>query len=122
VGEKKKSKFCSDCGDCRSKKSRRGYCGAYGGALAESAFDGSLESSAVGFMLVRLARIWLQSPLDVITFDLVEKKFYKFCTFNAICKDNFAINCIIVQHRKGSFPSTLTGRTTLVSFIVIRLF
>jgi hypothetical protein len=24
------------------------------------------------------------------------KKFYKFCTFNAICKDNAAINCIIL--------------------------
>jgi hypothetical protein len=29
------------------------------------------------------------------------KKFNKFCTFNAICKDNAAINCITVQHKKG---------------------
>jgi hypothetical protein len=40
------------------------------------------------------------------------KTFYKFCTFNAISKDNAAINCIIVQHKKGSFPSTLTDHTT----------
>jgi hypothetical protein len=28
------------------------------------------------------------------------KKLYKFCTFNAIFKDNAAINCITVQHNK----------------------
>jgi hypothetical protein len=38
------------------------------------------------------------------------KKFYKFCTFNVICKDNAVVNCITVQHKKGS---PLTGRTTL---------
>jgi hypothetical protein len=38
------------------------------------------------------------------------KKFYRFFTFDAICKDNAAINCI-VQHKKGSFPSTLTDQT-----------
>jgi hypothetical protein len=42
------------------------------------------------------------------------KKFYKFCTFNVICKDNVAINYIIVQHKKNSFPSTLMGHTMLV--------
>jgi hypothetical protein len=36
---------------------------------------------------------------------------YQKCIFNAISKDNAAINCITVQHkRKSSFPSTLTGR------------
>jgi hypothetical protein len=45
-------------------------------------------------------------------------KFYKFCTFDAICKDNAAINCITVQHKEGSFPSTLTGHTTLLYFIM----
>jgi hypothetical protein len=25
---------------------------------------------------------------------------YKFCTFSATCKDNAAINCITVQHKK----------------------
>jgi hypothetical protein len=45
-------------------------------------------------------------------------KFYKFCTFNAICKDNAAVNCITLQHKKGSFPSTFTGHTTLINFII----
>jgi hypothetical protein len=46
------------------------------------------------------------------------KKFYKFRTSNAICKDNAAINCITLQHRKRSFQLTLTGHTTLVDFIL----
>jgi hypothetical protein len=41
-------------------------------------------------------------------------KFYKCCTLNAVCVDNATIDCITVQHKKGSFPSTLTGHTTLV--------
>jgi hypothetical protein len=28
------------------------------------------------------------------------KKLYTFCTLNSICKDNAAINCIIVQHKR----------------------
>jgi hypothetical protein len=39
---------------------------------------------------------------------LFTKKFYKFCTFNVIFKDNTAINCITVQHKEGSFLSTMT--------------
>jgi hypothetical protein len=27
-------------------------------------------------------------------------KFYKFCTFNAICKNNAALNCVVIQHKK----------------------
>jgi hypothetical protein len=30
-------------------------------------------------------------------------KFYKCCTFNAICKDNATINCITVQHKEVHF-------------------
>jgi hypothetical protein len=45
------------------------------------------------FMLVRLAGIWLQSPLRCFPFNLPLKKFHKFCTFNAICKDNAAYYC-----------------------------
>jgi hypothetical protein len=37
------------------------------------------------------------------------QKFYKFCTFNAICKDNIAINCITVQHKKGFIPVKFDG-------------
>jgi hypothetical protein len=42
---------------------------------------------------------------------------YKFCTFNAICEDNAAINCIIVQHKKGSFSSVLTDCSVLTVYI-----
>jgi hypothetical protein len=77
---------------------------------------------AVGFVLVRLAGIWLQSPwrcFHVLIYCI--KTFHKCCTFNAICKDNAAINCISFRHKKkGSFPSTLTGHTTLV-VIIMRL-
>jgi hypothetical protein len=55
---------------------------------------------------------------DVFKFNLVEKEFYKLCTLNAILKDNAAINCITVQHKKCSFPSNLTGNTTLVTIII----
>jgi hypothetical protein len=62
--------------------------------------------------------LWQESGFscreDVFTFNLFIKKFYKFCTFSAIFKDNAAINCITVQHKKGSFPSTLTGHTLLL--------
>jgi hypothetical protein len=40
------------------------------------------------------------------------KKFYNF--FSAICKDDAAISCITIQHKKSSFPSTLIGHVTLV--------
>jgi hypothetical protein len=42
-------------------------------------------------------------------------------TFSEICKGNAAINCIIVQHKKGSFPSTFTGHTMLVRIIIMSL-
>jgi hypothetical protein len=35
--------------------------------------------------------------------------------------DNTAIKHITVQHKKGSFPSTLTGHTTLVHLISAQL-
>jgi hypothetical protein len=37
------------------------------------------------------------------------KKFYKFCIFNAICKDNAAINCITVQRKKKLIPVNFDG-------------
>jgi hypothetical protein len=45
--------------------------------------------------------------------------FYKFCTFNASCKDNAAINFITVQHEKGPFQSTLTGNTYYATIGII---
>jgi hypothetical protein len=82
--------------------------------LAESAFGGSLESGGrffVGTFGRNLDRVAVKMFSDIIYFT---KKFYKFCTLSAICKDNAAINCIAVQHKNGSFPSTLTGHTMLV--------
>jgi hypothetical protein len=43
------------------------------------------------------------------TFHLV----YKFCISSVTCKETSARNCITVQHKRGSFLSTLTGQTTL---------
>jgi hypothetical protein len=42
------------------------------------------------------------------------KKVYKICDFNAILKDNAAINRITVQHRKGAFVSILTGMLVML--------
>jgi hypothetical protein len=79
--------------------------------LAESAFGGSLESGGrfcVGAFGRNLASVAVKIFSHLIYFI---RKFYKFCTFSAICKDNAAINCITVEHKKVSFPSTLTGHT-----------
>jgi hypothetical protein len=104
---RKKLKLISDGGDFGSKKCIRGY-----GGVWPSLRLAGVWSQAVGFVLVRLAGIWLQSPFSHLIYFI--KKFYKFRTFNAICKDNSAINYITVQHKKSSFPSTLTGRAALV--------
>jgi hypothetical protein len=58
-------------------------------------------SQVVGFVLLRLAGIWLESPLRFFFSHLMRfrKKFYNFFTFSAICKDNAAVNCITVQHK-----------------------
>jgi hypothetical protein len=71
--------------------------------MAESAFGGSLESSGrfcVGAFGLNLASV------AVKMFSHLIKEFYQFCTFNAIFKDNPAINRITVQHN-----STLTDHT-----------
>jgi hypothetical protein len=82
--------------------------------LAESAFGGSLESSSqfcVGAFGRNLASVTVKMFSHIVYFI---KKFYKFCTFNAICIDNTAINCITVQHKKVSFMSTLMGHKLLL--------
>jgi hypothetical protein len=62
--------------------------------MADSAFDGSLESGVR--RLVLCWRVWQECGFsrseDVFTFNLVLKTFYKLCTFDAICKDNAAVN------------------------------
>jgi hypothetical protein len=47
------------------------------------------------------------SHREDITFNLLYKETQRLCTFNAICKDNAAMNCISIRKKKGSFPSTL---------------
>jgi hypothetical protein len=57
----KKIKLCSDGGDSGSKKYKRDFGGVYGG-IWRSLFLAGVWSQVVGFVLVRLAGIWLQSP------------------------------------------------------------
>jgi hypothetical protein len=73
--------------------------------------SGGVCSQAVGFVLVRLAGIWLQSAWRyVFTLNSLYEDFYKFWTLNVIYKDNAAINCINVQHtKKKFFPVNFDG-------------
>jgi hypothetical protein len=57
---RKKLKLSSDGGDSGSKKYKRGYGGADDGVWQNLRLAG-VWSQAVGFVLVRLAGIWLQS-------------------------------------------------------------
>jgi hypothetical protein len=57
----KKFKVSSEGGDSGSKKCKRGYGGAHGGVW-RSVRLAIVWSQAVGFVLLRLAGIWLQSP------------------------------------------------------------
>jgi hypothetical protein len=58
-----REKFKSSCdgGVCGSKKCRRGFRGACGGVWWSPCLSG-VWSKSVGFVLVRLTGIWLQSP------------------------------------------------------------
>jgi hypothetical protein len=56
-----KLKLCSDGGDSGSNKCERCYSGTYGGVWRSLHLTGILNQ-AVGFVLMRLAGIWLQSP------------------------------------------------------------
>jgi hypothetical protein len=64
-----------------------------GALVAPMMGSGGVWTQAVGFVLVRLAGIWLQSPLFWLPL-------FRFVS---------TINCIVVQHNKGLFPSNLTG-------------
>jgi hypothetical protein len=55
-----KLKLSSDDGDSGSKEWKRGYYSAYGGVWRSLRLAG-VWSQAVGFVLVSLAGIWLQS-------------------------------------------------------------
>jgi hypothetical protein len=107
----KKLKLSSEGGDSDSKKCKRGCGCAYGGVwrslgLARDSsqaggffFFGGAFGRNLTSMIVKMC-----SHLTNYT-----KKFYKFCTFNAIRKYNAAKHCITVQHKKCSFPLTLTA-------------
>jgi hypothetical protein len=91
---RKKLKLSPDGGDPGSKKCKRGYGGACGGVWR------SLESGGrfcVGAFGRNLASVAMKMFTHFICFI---KKFYKFCTFNAICNDNAEINCLNVQHKE----------------------
>jgi hypothetical protein len=88
---RKKLKLSSEGGDSGNTKCKRGYCGALL-CLANLRLVG-VWSQAVGFVFVRFA-VKMFSHLTYLA-----KKFYKICTFKEICKENAAINCIIVQHK-----------------------
>jgi hypothetical protein len=51
----------------------------------------------VGAFGRNLAEVAVKMFLHLMHF---KSKFYKCCAFNAICKNNAATNCVIVQHKK----------------------
>jgi hypothetical protein len=84
--------------------------------LADFAFGRSVESGSllyVGAFGRNLASVAVKMFTHKCYFI---KRFYKYCTFNAICRDNAEINCITVQRKKkvSFFSSALTTHTTLV--------
>jgi hypothetical protein len=85
-------------------------------ASVVGAFGGSVESGGrfcVGAFGRNLASVAVKM-FSHLNFFI--KKFYKLCTFNAICKDNAAINCITVQHKNISHLSTSKGHTLLLLY------
>jgi hypothetical protein len=82
---------------------QRRLCWCLWWGLAESAFGGNLVSGGqfcVGAFGRDLASVAVKIFSHIIYYI---KKFYKCYTFNAIYKDNSAINCFIVQHKKGLY-------------------
>jgi hypothetical protein len=84
--------------------------------------------------ILRLAGVWSQVVVFCVgAFDrnltsvavkmfshliYLKKAFYKFCTFNAICKDNAAINYITVLHKKRLIPVNFDGSYN-ASFMIL---
>jgi hypothetical protein len=107
----KKIKLSSDGGDSGSKECKRGYGGIWQSLRLARVW--SLKSGSrfcAGVFGRNLAPVAMKMFSHLIHFI---KKSYKFCTFNAICKENAAINCITVRHKKVSFPSTLISHTSV---------
>jgi hypothetical protein len=93
------------------------YGGAYGGVWRSLRLAG-VESGRSVLCWYFWQEFDFSRREDVFMFNLHINKCYICHTFNAIFKDNAAINCITVQHKKGPFPSTLTGRTTLIGKVM----
>jgi hypothetical protein len=64
----------------------------------KSAFGGSQESESDGRF--RVGAFGRNLASDVLYSICCVKKCYTCCTFSVICKDNVAINCITVRHKK----------------------
>jgi hypothetical protein len=78
-------------------------------ASGGSAFDGNLDSGVRrSFCVCAFCRNVASCCVDVFTFYLLCKTFYRCCSFNAICEDNTVISCVAVQHKDVSFPSILS--------------
>jgi hypothetical protein len=105
-----KLKSGSDGGDSGSKKCKRGYGGAFCGVWR------SLESGGrfcVGAFGRNLAAVAVKMFPRLIYFKRNAINFVHSMRFT----DNAGINCVTVQHKKGSFPSTLMGHTTTLVII-----
>jgi hypothetical protein len=73
--------------------------GAYGGVWRSLRLAGVWSLQSCGRFCVGASGFSRRE--DVFTFHLL----YKFCTFNVICKDSAAINCITFQNKFHSLNS-----------------
>jgi hypothetical protein len=111
---RKELKLRSDCGDSGSKKCKRGDDGANGGVWRSLRLAGVCSQFCVSAFGRNLPSVAVKMFSHLIYFFF--KKFYKFCTFSAICKDNAAINCITVQHKSCN----LDGPYGIASILIHR--
>jgi hypothetical protein len=95
--KRKKLKLSSDGDDSGSKKCKRSYDGTNGGVWRSLRLAG-FWSQAVGLGWC----VWQEDVFAVKMFShlMCFIIFYNFFTFNAIFKDNAAVNCITVQYEK----------------------
>jgi hypothetical protein len=94
-----KLKLSFDGGESGSKKCKRGYGGAYGGVWRSLESGGRFCVRAFGKNLTSVAEKMFTHLIYFL------KKFYKFCTFNAIFKENDAINFIRLLFNANKFHS-----------------
>jgi hypothetical protein len=92
---KKKQELISACGDSRSKKCKRGYCGTYGGVRWSLESGGRFCAGEFGRNLASVAVKMFSRLIQFI------KKCYNFQRDLQRCRCN----------KEGSFPSTLKGHS-----------